>query len=93
MVKNALNCYLAIQLYLGMVKASMKIGSQRYYSTPLFRKNNEGRMSPNVLSADYIVGLTDGEGSFLRLSATSETSTWLRELQSPVSVLHQDAGR
>ena len=47
-----------------MAKASMKIGSQRYYSTPLFRKNNEGRMSPNVLSADYIVGLTDGEGSF-----------------------------
>ncbi|MBI4068324.1 LAGLIDADG family homing endonuclease [Candidatus Kaiserbacteria bacterium] len=43
---------------------SKKIGSQLNRSTPLFRKNNGGRMKPNVLSADYIVGLTDGEGSF-----------------------------
>jgi len=41
-----------------------KTGSQLNRSTPLFRKNNGGRMKPNVLSADYIVGLTDGEGSF-----------------------------
>ena len=42
----------------------MKAGSQLNRSTELFQKNNEGRMKPNVLSADYIVGLTDGEGSF-----------------------------
>lgn len=47
-----------------MTTTGKKTGSQRHYSTTLFRKNNKGRVPPNVLSADYIVGLTDGEGSF-----------------------------
>ena len=46
------------------MKQQKKSGSQLRHSTPLFRKNNEGRTQPNVLSSDYIVGLTDGEGSF-----------------------------
>lgn len=41
-----------------------KSGSQLHHSTPLFKENNGGRVQPNVLSANYIVGLTDGEGSF-----------------------------
>lgn len=39
-------------------------GSQLRHSIALFHKKNARRTKPNVLSADYIVGLTDGEGSF-----------------------------
>lgn len=37
-------------------------GSQLRHSTPRLRRG--GRTIPSMLSADYIVGLTDGEGSF-----------------------------
>lgn len=48
-----------------MQKATGESGSQLRRSTALFRKNNARRTKPNkLLSADYIVGLTDGEGSF-----------------------------
>ena len=40
---------------------SKKSGSQQRHSTPPSRG---GRTKPGMLSADYIVGLTDGEGSF-----------------------------
>jgi hypothetical protein len=39
-----------------------KNGSQLSHST--LKKIERGRTKPNKLSADYIVGLTDGEGSF-----------------------------
>ena len=39
-------------------------GSQLRHSIALFRKKNARRTKPGILSADYIVGLTDGEGSF-----------------------------
>ena len=42
------------------MKKSKKIGSQLRHSTSYIK---EGRTKPG-LSADYIVGLTDGEGSF-----------------------------
>lgn len=45
------------------IKQSEKIGSQLRHSTKLL-SNNLGRTKPKGLSADYIVGLTDGEGSF-----------------------------
>jgi hypothetical protein len=41
-----------------------EIGSQLRRSIALFHKKNARRTKPGVLSADYIVGLTDGEGSF-----------------------------
>src|SRR3989344_2850478 len=47
------------------MKRQAKIGSQLRHSTrPHLKKLWRGRTKPNVLSADYIVGLTDGEGSF-----------------------------
>jgi hypothetical protein len=44
------------------IKQSNKFGSQLRRSTS--RKKLGGRTKPSKLSADYIVGLTDGEGSF-----------------------------
>ena len=41
-----------------------EIGSQLRHSIALFHKKNARRTKPGMLSADYIVGLTDGEGSF-----------------------------
>ncbi|MBI4155736.1 MAG: LAGLIDADG family homing endonuclease [Candidatus Zambryskibacteria bacterium] len=41
-----------------------KTGSQLRHSIAFFHKNNARRTKPGKLSADYIVGLTDGEGSF-----------------------------
>ena len=41
-----------------------EIGSQLRRSIALFHKKNARRTKPSMLSADYIVGLTDGEGSF-----------------------------
>ena len=40
------------------------VGSQLRHSIALFHKKNARRTKPGVLSADYVVGLTDGEGSF-----------------------------
>ena len=40
------------------------IGSQLRRSIARFHKKNARRTKPGTLSADYIVGLTDGEGSF-----------------------------
>ncbi|HEY4499386.1 MAG TPA: LAGLIDADG family homing endonuclease [Candidatus Paceibacterota bacterium] len=40
------------------------IGSQLRRSIAHFRKKYARRTKPGMLSADYIVGLTDGEGSF-----------------------------
>ena len=42
------------------MKQSRDTGSQLSHSTP----SGGGRTKPSMLSADYIVGLTDGEGSF-----------------------------
>lgn len=42
-------------------RVSKKVGSQLRHSTPA---QAGGRTKPRKLSADYIVGLTDGEGSF-----------------------------
>lgn len=39
-------------------------GSQLRRSIALFHRKNARRTKPGTLSADYIVGLTDGEGSF-----------------------------
>ena|SRR3989339_1582661 len=39
-------------------------GSQLRHSIALFHKKTARRTKPGKLSADYIVGLTDGEGSF-----------------------------
>ncbi|MEK7154419.1 MAG: LAGLIDADG family homing endonuclease [Patescibacteria group bacterium] len=47
---------------MGNKKQLNKFGSQLSHSTP--RENQGGRTKPSKLSADYIVGLTDGEGSF-----------------------------
>lgn len=47
---------------MGDAKRPNKFGSQLRHSTP--RENQGGRTKPSKLSADYIVGLTDGEGSF-----------------------------
>ncbi len=44
------------------MKEPKKSGSQLRHSTP--SENRRGRTKPGKLSADYIVGLTDGEGSF-----------------------------
>ena len=44
------------------IRQSKKFGSQLRHSTQRF--NQRGRTKPSKLSADYIVGLTDGEGSF-----------------------------
>src|SRR3990167_276016 len=41
-----------------------EIGSQLRHSIARFHKKNARRTKPGILSADYIVGLTDGEGSF-----------------------------
>src|SRR3990167_2153130 len=41
-----------------------EIGSQLRHSIALFHRKNARRTKPGILSADYIVGLTDGEGSF-----------------------------
>ncbi|OGG59279.1 hypothetical protein A2765_06720 [Candidatus Kaiserbacteria bacterium RIFCSPHIGHO2_01_FULL_56_24] len=46
------------------MKQPTDTGSQLRHSIALFHKKNARRTKPNVLSADYIVGLTDGEGSF-----------------------------
>ena len=46
------------------MKQSTDTGSQLRRSIALFHKKNARRTKPGVLSADYIVGLTDGEGSF-----------------------------
>src|SRR3989344_5751167 len=47
------------------MKKQVKIGSQLRHSTrPHQKKLWRGRTKPNMISADYIVGLTDGEGSF-----------------------------
>src|SRR3989338_4923241 len=46
------------------MKQSMDTGSQLSHSIALFHKKNARRTKPGVLSADYIVGLTVGEGSF-----------------------------
>ena len=46
------------------MKEPKKSGSQLRRSIALFHKKNARRTKPNVLSADYVVGLTDGEGSF-----------------------------
>lgn len=50
---------------MNIVKNQKEAGSQLRHSIALFRKRNARRTKPGVLSADYIVGLTDGEGSFL----------------------------
>jgi len=47
---------------MGVVKQLNRLGGQQCHSTP--RENQGGRTKPCKLSADYIVGLTDGEGSF-----------------------------
>ncbi len=47
---------------MGDKKQLNKFGSQLSRSTP--RENQGRRTKPSKLSADYIVGLTDGEGSF-----------------------------
>jgi len=47
-----------------LMKHSKDIGSQLRHSIALFHKKNARRTKPGKLSADYIVGLTDGEGSF-----------------------------
>ena len=46
------------------MKEPKKSGSQLRHSIALFHKKNARRTKPGKLSADYIVGLTDGEGSF-----------------------------
>ncbi|MEJ0053574.1 MAG: LAGLIDADG family homing endonuclease [bacterium] len=46
------------------MQESKDTGSQLRRSIALFHKKNARRTKPGVLSADYIVGLTDGEGSF-----------------------------
>lgn len=46
---------------MGKVKQPKKFGSQLRHSNPI---NIGRRTKPSKLSADYIVGLTDGEGSF-----------------------------
>ena len=46
------------------MKKPKKTGSQLRHSIALFHKKNARRTKPGILSADYIVGLTDGEGSF-----------------------------
>ena len=46
------------------MKEPKEIGSQLRRSIALFHKKNARRTKPGKLSADYIVGLTDGEGSF-----------------------------
>ena len=47
-----------------MKKQQKETGSQLRRSTASLRRKDSGRTKPGVLSADYIVGLTDGEGSF-----------------------------
>src|SRR3989304_349720 len=51
-------------IYHILMKQSKDIGSQLRHSIALFHKKNARRTKPGKLSADYIVGLTDGEGSF-----------------------------
>lgn len=51
-------------LYGMKTKRSQEIGSQLRRSIALFHKKNARRTKPGMVSADYIVGLTDGEGSF-----------------------------
>lgn len=54
-------------VYMERNKQSKQSGSQLRHSIPaLFRNDNVNgrRTKPSILSADYIVGLTDGEGSF-----------------------------
>ena len=46
------------------MEQSEKIGSQLSRNIASFHKKNARRTKPGVLSADYVVGLTDGEGSF-----------------------------
>src|SRR3989344_56322 len=46
------------------MKGPKKTGSQLRRSIADFHKKNARRTKPGKLSADYIVGLTDGEGSF-----------------------------
>jgi hypothetical protein len=41
-----------------------EVGSQLRHSIASFHKKHARRTKPGMLSADYIVGLTDGEGSF-----------------------------
>ena len=56
---NELCCI--IDLYMRRQK---EIGSQQRHSIARFHKKYAKRTKPGLLSADYIVGLTDGEGSF-----------------------------
>src|SRR3989344_6700712 len=46
------------------MKRQKEIGSQLRRSIARFHKKYARRTKPGMLSADYIVGLTDGEGSF-----------------------------
>ena len=46
------------------MKRQKEIGSQLRRSIARFHKKHARRTKPSMLSADYIVGLTDGEGSF-----------------------------
>src|SRR3989344_7535403 len=46
------------------MKRQKEIGSQLRRSIVNFNKKYTRRTKPGMLSADYIVGLTDGEGSF-----------------------------
>ena len=52
------------KVYHACMKQLKEIGSQLRHSIALFHKKNARRKKPGMLSADYIVGLTDGEGSF-----------------------------
>lgn len=46
------------------IKQPKQSGSQLRHSTEPLPSKSSGRTKPGMLSADYIVGLTDGEGSF-----------------------------
>jgi hypothetical protein len=51
-------------LYNYIVQQQKEIGSQLRRSIARFHRKHARRTKPGMLSADYIVGLTDGEGSF-----------------------------
>lgn len=63
MVNELTVCQFMIKIHL--MNKPGEAGSQLRRSIALFHKKNARRTKPGKLSADYIVGLTDGEGSFV----------------------------
>jgi hypothetical protein len=47
-----------------VVRTVIRTGSQLRHSIPTGRESDLGRRTKPILSADYVVGLTDGEGCF-----------------------------